>query len=103
MKDRTIKIFNTKYRIKFVDSIANKEDSYTFGICKSHLFTIEIITKDANNKPLSKDIIRNSLVHELVHAILTEGQYLDYNNDEPLVEWLAKCICSLIDQKIFNI
>lgn len=103
MKDRVVKIFNTKYKIKFVDSIPSTiEGGFTFGICESQLFTIKVAIKDKNGKPLDKSIIRTSLMHELMHAILIEGQYLGYSEDEPLVEWMAKCICSLLDQKIFN-
>ena len=41
-----------------------------------------------------------TLYHEIIHAILLTGQYINSSNDEPLVEWLARCILSLKNQKI---
>lgn len=41
-----------------------------------------------------------SFLHEIVHAILNEGQYSGSSDDEPLVEWLAKCLKHLKDQKV---
>lgn len=43
-----------------------------------------------------------SLLHELFHAVLAEGQYLSSTSDEPLVEWLARCTKHLIDQKVIG-
>jgi len=44
-----------------------------------------------------------TLLHEINHAIFTSGQYLDSNADEPLVEWVARCYCSILfKQKIFK-
>jgi hypothetical protein len=34
-------------------------------------------------------------MHEIVHAILDEGQYGEISSNEPLVEWLAKCLIQL--------
>lgn len=41
-----------------------------------------------------------TFLHELMHVILSTGQYNNCNNDEPLVEWLARCIYSLKNQNI---
>lgn len=98
---KTIKIFNTSYKLRFVDKIEPKEEGdFTFGICDSASCTIEVATKGTDNKPLKDDVIELSLLHELVHAILNEGQYKNSSNDEPLVEWLAKCLKHLIDQQV---
>ena len=50
-----------------------------------------------------KQEIEIALLHELFHAILTEGQYLQSSDDEPLVEWLARCTKHLLNQKAFDI
>ena len=41
-----------------------------------------------------------TLVHEIIHAVLDTGQYLEESQKEPLVEWLARCIISLLKQDI---
>lgn len=100
-KNRTIKIFNAKYKLIFVDCVEpSKQDDFAFGHCNSARYTIKVSTKGPDGKPLSDDIIMQSLLHELIHAILNEGQYLGYSDDEPLVEWLAKCLKHLIDQQV---
>lgn len=100
-RDRTFKIFNTKYKLKFVDHIkSEKEGDFTFGTCNSQTFTINIVTKGIDGKPLSDNIINTTILHELLHAIFIEGQYLNSSSDEPLVEWTAKCLMHLINQKV---
>lgn len=42
--------------------------------------------------------MRRTLRHELFHAILCKGQYLNSSSDEPLVEWLALCTDLLYEQ-----
>lgn len=46
---------------------------------------------------MDKNDAKIALIHELIHAILEEGQYSDPSSDEPMVEWLARSIKSLID------
>ena len=46
---------------------------------------------------MSKDDMKLTLLHELIHAVLDEGQYGNVSADEPMVEWLARCIKSLLD------
>lgn len=41
-----------------------------------------------------------TLVHEIIHTILDTGQYLEESQKESLVEWLARCIVSLLKQDI---
>lgn len=100
-KNRTIRIFNTKYKLKFVDKIEPEEDGkFTYGTCNSATQTIKIATKDIDGKPINNNIMEISFLHEIVHAILNEGQYSGSSDDEPLVEWLAKCLKHLKDQKV---
>lgn len=101
MKDKKLNIFGTQYLIKFVDSIEIHEDgSCMMGECDSSIQLIRVCNKDRKGNPLSEDLIKQNLCHEVVHAILNEGQYLAYSEDEPLVEWLGRNIYSLIKQKI---
>jgi len=46
---------------------------------------------------MSKSETKITLLHELLHAILDEGQYFAQSEDEPMVEWLARCLKSLMD------
>lgn len=102
-KSRTIKIFTDKYKLQFVDRLeAEKEGDFAFGETNSARHIIQIATKGPDGEPLNDDIIEQTLIHELIHAILNEGQYLAYSDDEPLVEWLAKCLKHLINQKVIG-
>lgn len=56
---------------------------------------IYIATKNDNNKKLSNVEIKTTLYHELIHAILSEGAYGKESDNEPLVEWIAKCLVQL--------
>ena len=51
---------------------------------------------------LSIDTKRLVLFHELVHVIFANGCYKKENDNEPLVEWLAKCLSELDSANIFN-
>ena len=93
MKDKTFELFDTDWSIEFVDNIeTNDEEGYfwfgdTNGIDKK----IRVATKGLNDKVLSKK------------EISLTGNYHDINRDEPLVEWIAKCINSLLKQKILKV
>ena len=103
-KNKTIKIFNTTYKVLFVNNIESEDNNKnTMGETNFNLKTIKIRIIDTDNKPLSEHEIIICLLHEIFHAILEEGQYLNCADDEPLVEWLARCTKYLMDQKAFNI
>lgn len=102
-KNRKIKIFNTTYKVKYLDDIKSENpDRTTVGETDSHLKIINIRTLDKEGNPIPKSEIEICLLHELFHAILSEGQYLSSCDDEPLVEWLARCTKHLIDQKVIG-
>ena len=46
---------------------------------------------------MDKSEAKITLLHELIHAILDEGQYHNSSENEPMVEWLARCLKSLMD------
>lgn len=54
-------------------------------------------------KDLPTDFKKIILYHELVHVILGSGCWRKENNNEALVEWLAKGINSLQETNILNI
>lgn len=102
-KNRTIKIFNSTYRLSFVNNIESDDpDRTTMGITDGNLKTIKIRLLNREGKPVPKKELEITLLHELFHAILDEGQYLASTSDEPLVEWLARCTKHLIDQKVIG-
>ena len=95
IKQKRIKIFNTTYTIKYIDKIENNENKFVFGRTNAIDKHIYIVTKNDNNKKLSNVEIKTTLYHELIHAILSEGAYEKESDNEPLVEWIAKCLVQL--------
>lgn len=100
LKNKSFNIFGTKYRIKFMDNVLDKEGNWIYGKVDTTSKEILISTKLSNGKDVQENEILITLYHEIMHAILLIGQYTDYSSDEPLVEWLARCILSLKNQKI---
>lgn len=101
MKDKKIDILGTPYQIKFVDYIhADEEGNCMMAECDSSLQLIRVCRKDRKGNPISNELIKQNLCHEIVHAILNEGQYFNQSADEPLVEWLGRNIYQLFKQKV---
>ena len=101
LHNKKIDIFGTKYTIKIVDRIEDENGQYR-GMSYHGKLIIEL-ARYADNVRISDNEIIETLLHEINHAILTTGQYLNLSNDEPLVEWLARCYHSLIfKQKLFS-
>ncbi len=100
LKNKSFNIFGSKYRIKFVDNVLDEESNWIYG--KTDVFSKEILisTKLSDGKDIQENEILITLYHEIMHAILLIGQYTNSSDDEPLVEWLARCILSLKNQKI---
>ena len=100
LKNKSFNIFGSKYRIKFVDNVLNEEGDWTYGKIDTHSKEIQVSIKLSNGKDVQENEILITLYHEIIHAILLTGQYVNSSSDEPLVEWLARCILSLKNQKI---
>ena len=100
LKNRSFNIFGSKYRIKFVDNVLDEENNWVYGKTDASSKEILISTKLSNGKDVQENEILITLYHEIMHAILLTGQYINSSGDEPLVEWLARCILSLKNQKI---
>ena len=100
LKNKSFNIFGSKYRIKFVDNVLNEEGDWIYGKIDTYSKEIQVSIKLSNGKDVQENEILITLYHEIIHAILLTGQYINSCNDEPLVEWLARCILSLKNQKI---
>lgn len=100
-KNRKFKIFDSTWNIKFKDKYFKADEGGTLlGETDPNTRTIRISLRDINGNPYKEDNIRVTVLHELFHAIFLEGQYLNEYNDEPIVEWSAKCINSLLNQHV---
>lgn len=104
-KDFEFNLFGTDWYVHFTnETITDKtrkgsdEQGFYFGINYADRRVIEVALLNVDGNPLCDSEICNTLVHEIVHAIYSTGCYENTNNDEPLVEWTAKCIISLIKQ-----
>lgn len=95
-RDKIIDIFGSKWQIKFVDKIEVEDDSDIDGLTDS---TNRIISVSTNQ---SKNEVNITLFHELIHAMLNTGQYLNTSKDEPMVEFLARSFNSLIEQGVIQ-
>lgn len=108
MKEKEVNIFGTKYRIIYANRVEDVEEAKElleegealWGITDHDNKLIVVSTKNLAGKPRAKEDIEITLYHELVHALLVSGQYLTCNSDEPLVEWLARCMYTMKQQKI---
>lgn len=100
LKNKTFNIFGTKYRIKFMDNVLDEEGNWIYGKVDASSKEIQVSIKFSNGKDVQENEILITLYHEIIHAILLTGQYMNSSEDEPLVEWLARCILSLKNQKI---
>jgi hypothetical protein len=99
MKDRKIKVDGILYQVKYVETIpCDSEDHFLCGNHSGIDNTITIATKKPNGKDLPKQALEIAYLHEIMHAILTQGQYLEANANESLVEYLAKRIYELKKQ-----
>lgn len=95
-KDRTIDIFGSKWKLKFVDKIDLEDDSNPDGITNANKRLIAISTNQSDNE------IIITLLHELIHTILDTGQYLNSSQNEPMVEFVARSLYSLTKQRLIQ-
>lgn len=95
-KDRTIDIFGSKWKLKFVDKIDLEDDSNPDGITDANKRLIAVSTNQSDNE------VMVTLLHELIHAILDTGQYLNSSQNEPMVEFVARSLYSLTKQRLIQ-
>lgn len=95
-KDRTIDIFGSKWKLKFVDKIDLEDDSNPDGITDANKRLIAVSTNQSDNE------VMITLLHELIHAILDTSQYLSSSQNEPMVEFVARSLYSLTKQGLIQ-
>ena len=92
-------IFGTVFTIKLVDTLDEDDNNLHYGLTEGNTKEIRI-SKEVMKAKQPNSEIYITLVHEIIHAILDTGQYIEESEKEPLVEWLARCIISLLKQDI---
>ena len=97
--NKQFNIFGTVFTIKLVDTLDKEDKLLHYGITECNTKEI-IISKEVMKAKQPDSEIYITLVHEIIHAILDTGQYLEESQKEPLVEWIARCIISLLKQDI---
>ena len=99
IKNRQIKIGNSKWKIKLEESMLSEDkEIFYFGLSDFIHKEIKLSTKLSDNKIMDKDTLQETYYHEIIHSILNEGQYKGESDNEPLVEWIAKCLLQLKKQ-----
>lgn len=100
---REFEIFGSKWTVEYVDVIPSEnENEYIFGKTWYSTRLIQVAKRDKDGNIIPKEELKLTFLHELMHAILGTGQYNGYSQDEPHVEWLARCIYSLLQQKVLR-
>ena len=92
-------IFGTVFTIKLVDTLDEDDNNLHYGLTEDNTKEIKI-SKEVMKIKQSDSEIYITLVHEIIHAVLNTGQYLEESQKEPLIEWLTRCIISLLKQDI---
>ena len=92
-------IFGTVFTIKLVDTLDEDDNNLHYGLTEDNIKEIKI-SKEVMKAKQPDSEIYVTLVHEIIHAVLNTGQYLEESQKEPLIEWLSRCIISLLKQDI---
>ena len=92
-------IFGTVFTIKLVDTLDEDDNNLHYGLTEDNTKEIRI-SKEVMKAKQPDSEIYITLVHEIIHAVLNTGQYLKKKKKEPLIEWLTRCIISLLKQDI---
>lgn len=92
-------IFGTTFTIKLLDTLDKEDDMLHYGLTEGNTKEIRISKEVMKAKQPDSEIYL-TLVHEIMHAILDTGQWLEESQKEALIEWLARCIISLLKQDI---
>lgn len=101
IKNKKFNLFGTEWQIRFEDRVLDPIDGHElFGQTYRGANNVIVIAKTIEGRKVNGKEIKLTLLHEIMHAIFSTGQYLASNEDEPLVEWCARCIYSLLDKKV---
>lgn len=91
--------FGDTIEVKFFDKVTNQDGDWIYGCASYDDLTIMCSTLNCSGRPLTENQLKTTIVHEAVHIILQSGQFFAENDNEPLVEWLAKGILSIIEKQ----
>lgn len=95
-----IKILDDVVNVRICGQVFNREThEWSLGITYPDQMKVEISTLGYYGGQLSQTTIKKTLCHELVHCILDSGEYGDLSNNEALVEWIARNMYKLINDK----
>lgn len=99
IKNTKVDLFGTTVTIQIMDVVKNDDGDDIYG--KYNMNTKNIyVARYINGEKLKDSEIKITILHELVHAIFNIGQYKHSCDDEPLVEWTARCLFKLINKKV---
>lgn len=93
MKNQTkkYKLLQTELNIKYEDKVMlNGEWQYGYTVWKGPKCMIYISLKDDDNNDLTEEEIEMTVRHELFHFMFSLLYYKTENDNEPLIEWLAR-------------
>lgn len=100
MKDKQYNLFGTIWTIKYKDAILDEDNNWIYGMTAVPENIVYISTKDHKGNKLPKNEIEITTLHEIIHSVFHTGQYIELFRNENVVEWLARSIKALKDQKI---
>ena len=99
IKNSKVNLFGTVINIKIKDIVFTEDGKEIYGVYKYDSNTIEV-ARYKNGIKLKDSEIKITILHELLHAVFSTGQYHHSSDDEPLVEWTARCLYKLVEKKI---
>ncbi len=99
IKDNKVNLFGTTINIKIQDIVISEDNKEIYGLYEYSSKTIKV-ARYINGIKLKDSEIKITILHELIHAIFSIGQYHHSSSDEPLVEWTARCLYKLVEKKI---
>ena len=62
-------LFDEDWNLRFVDKL----DNDMLGVANSSLYQIDVAENDKDGKPYSEKVVKMTIAHELIHAILDSG------------------------------
>lgn len=89
------------YKVHFQKNVKTTDETtgesfWIYGNTCAEDRIINISTHSCTGKELTPSQIKTTFCHELVHIILSSGQYFNETQNEPLVEWIAKSLMMTI-------
>lgn len=98
-ENRNFEIFGSNWKLIYCDEVIEEGCNDTLhGLTDSSNNIISVSTKKPNKEDKDDNEIDITTLHELIHCILLSGQYNAYSEDEPFVEWTARCLYSFKKQ-----